>query len=136
MLEQAPQARAFHKAQVSPEPSSWQGQAGTQASGRVALHLPSEAVLSSGSSNGSGQVPPWGAGGQTEMHSQGDMWGASRVWLVEVTQAYLPEGRGQGGAAGGDDRWLQGLAASLDSHEEADGTHCAEPRDRSPEPSC
>lgn len=34
------------------------------------------------------------------------------------TGPYLPEGRGQGGAAGGDDGWLQELAASLDSHEE------------------
>ena len=30
VLEQAPQARAFHTAQVSPEPSSWQGQAGAR----------------------------------------------------------------------------------------------------------
>ena len=47
------------------------------------------------------------------------------------TGPYLPESRGQGGAAGGDEGWQQELASSLNSHEEQMVTHCAEPRDRS-----
>lgn len=48
------------------------------------------------------------------------------------TGPYLPEGRGQGGAAGGDEGWQQELASSLNSHEEQMVTHCAEPRDSEP----